>query len=250
MAASRQLLLDLGTPPPARFETFLGAQNYELVTRLRTLGSELATGPVADRNFYIWGETGSGRSHLLQALCHEAPAHQARFASPPSPLTAFSFDPAVALYAVDDCERLNPAQQIALFNLFNEVRAHPGSALVIAGNAAPLALTVREDLRTRLGWGLVFQVAPLTDADKIEALRQAAKARGLALADDVPAYLLTHFQRDMPSLMRLLDALDRYSLEQHRAVTLPLLRAMLSATSQESLSPIDAAADNLNSRFK
>ncbi len=79
---------------------------------------------------------------------------------------------------------------------------------------------------------------------------RAAKARGLVLADDVPAYLLTHFQRDMPSLMRLLDALDRYSLEQHRAVTLPLLRAMLNATSQDPLSPIDAAADNLDSRFK
>jgi DnaA family protein len=229
MAASRQLLLDLGTPPLARFESFLGAGNLELVTRLRNLGRELAAGPVADRSFYIWGETGCGRSHLLHALCHEAQPGQARFASPPSPLTAFSFDPAVALYAIDDCDALNPAQQIALFNLFNEVRAHPGSALVIAGNAAPLALKVREDLRTRLGWGLVFQVAALSDTDKLEALRQVAKARGLVLADDVAPYLLTHFRRDMPSLMRLLDALDRYSLERQRAVTLPLLRAMLAA---------------------
>ena len=115
-----------------------------------------------------------------------------------------------------------------LFNLFNEVRAHPASALIATGNAAPLGLAVREDLRTRLGWGLVFHLQALGDAGKLEALKQAARARGLTLADDVPAYLLTHFQRDMPSLMGLLDALDRYSLEQHRAVTLPLLRAMLA----------------------
>ncbi|MDL5462127.1 DnaA/Hda family protein, partial [Escherichia coli] len=84
-----------------------------------------------------------------------------------------------------------------------------------------LALHVREDLRTRLGWGLVFQLAPLSDADKIEVLRQAARQRGIALTADVPAYLLNHFRRDMPSLMALLDALDRFSLERQRAITLP-----------------------------
>jgi len=108
------------------------------------------------------------------------------------------------------------------------VRAHPVSALVATGNAAPIALAVREDLRTRLGWGLVFHLAPLTDEGKAAVLKHAAHERGIALADDVPAYLLTHFRRDMPSLMALLDALDRFSLEQKRAVTLPLLRAMLA----------------------
>jgi len=223
----RQLLLDLGTPPPSTFETFLDGDNFELLTRLRRLRLELAAGPLADRSFYIWGEAGSGRSHLLHALCHEAPAGQACFLGAQSPLAAFSFEPGVALYCVDDCETLTPTQQIALFNLFNEVRAHPASALIVTGNAPPLGLEVREDLRTRMGWGLVFQLRALGDAGKLEALRQAARVRGLTLADDVPPYLLTHFQRDMPSLMALLDALDRYSLEQQRAVTLPLLRAML-----------------------
>ncbi len=115
-----------------------------------------------------------------------------------------------------------------MFNLFNEVRAHPTSALVAAGNAAPIGMTVREDLRTRLGWGLVFHLAPLPDEGKAAVLKLAARERGIMLADDVPAYLLTHFRRDMPSLMALLDALDRFSLEQKRAVTLPLLRIMLA----------------------
>ena len=224
----RQLTLDLGTPPLATFDNFFAAGNHELVTRLRELDGALAAGPVADRTFYIWGEAGSGRSHLLQALVHEANG-RARFLSPQAPLAAFTFDPKASIYAIDDCERLSGAQQIALFNLFNEVRAHPASALVATGDVAPLGLSVREDLRTRLGWGLVFQLTPLSDESKASALKHAAHERGLAMADDVPAYLLTHFRRDMPSLMTLLDELDRFSLEQKRAVTLPLLRTMLAA---------------------
>jgi DnaA-homolog protein len=226
---SRQLTLDLGTPPPSTFDNFFAGANAELVTRLRELDAALAAGPVADRTFYVWGETGSGRTHLLEALVHDAPPGHARYAGPQSSLAAFAFDPAVALYAIDDCERLNGAQQIALFNLVNEVRAHPTSALVVTGNAAPMGLDVREDLRTRMGWGLVFHVAPLADEGKAAVLKRAARERGINLADDVPAYLLTHFRRDMPSLMALLDALDRFSLEQKRAVTLPLLRTMLAS---------------------
>jgi DnaA-homolog protein len=232
----RQLTLDLGTPPLATFDNFFAAGNHELVTRLRELEGALAAGPVADRTFYVWGEAGSGRSHLLQALMHEADG-RARFLSPQAPLAAFSFDPTATLYAVDDCERLSGAQQIALFNLFNEVRAHPASALVATGNVAPLGLSVREDLRTRLGWGLVFQLTPLSDESKVTALKHAARERGIVLADDVPAYLLRHFRRDMASLMTLLDELDRFSLEQKRAVTLPLLRTMLAAKDENPPRP-------------
>jgi DnaA family protein len=227
-ASHRQLTLDLGTPPPKTFDNFFAGANAELVARLAGLDAELAAGPVADRTFYVWGEPGSGRSHLLQAIVASTPAERARFAAPQSPLSAFGYDPRVAIYAVDDVDLLTGAQQIALFSLFNEVRANPGSALVAAGNAAPLHLAVREDLRTRLGWGLVFHLAALADDGKAAVLKHAARERGLALADDVPAWLLTHYRRDMPSLMRVLDALDRFALEQKRAVTLPLLRAMLT----------------------
>jgi len=225
----RQLTLDLGTPPPSTFDNFHTGANAELVARLSGLDAALAAGPVTDRTFYVWGEPGNGRSHLLHALVHNAPPGHARYLGPQSALAAFVFDPRVAIYAVDDCDALSGAQQIALFNLFNEVRAHPTCALVATGGAAPMGLAVREDLRTRLGWGLVFHLAPLSDDGKAAVLKLAARERGIALADDVPAYLLTHFRRDMPSLMALLDALDRFSLEQKRAVTLPLLRTMLAA---------------------
>jgi DnaA-homolog protein len=248
----RQLTLDLGTPPPSTFDNFFAGANAELVTRLRELDNALSAGPVADRTFYVWGESGSGRTHLLQALVHEAPPGHARFAGPQSSLAAFSFDPRVALYAIDDCDALSAAQQIAVFNLFNEVRAHPTSALVAAGNAPPIGMTVREDLRTRLGWGLVFHLAPLPDEGKAAVLKLAARERGIMLADDVPAYLLTHFRRDMPSLMALLDALDRFSLEQKRAVTLPLLRTMLAKPDADERraatgSPASVAASSTSS---
>lgn len=248
----RQLTLDLGTPPPSTFDNFFAGANAELVARLRELYGALADGPLADRSFYIWGEAGSGRSHLLEALVHQAPPGQARFAGPQSGLAAFRFHPAVALYVVDDCDALSGAQQIALFNLFNEVRAHPASALVATGNAAPIGLAVREDLRTRLGWGLVFHLAPLPDDAKATVLKHAARERGIALADDVPAWLLTHFRRDMPSLMALLDALDRFSLEQKRAVTLPLLRTMLASTACSDSGVVSGEAPSGNGfmRFK
>ncbi len=224
----RQLTLDLGTPPPSTFDNFHIGANAELVARLRGLDAALMAGPIADRTFYVWGEPGNGRSHLLHALADEAPPGHVRYLGPQSALAAFTFDPRVTIYAVDDCDSLSGAQQIALFNLFNEVRSYPACALVATGNAPPMGLAVREDLRTRLGWGLVFHLAPLSDEGKAAILKLAARERGIALADDVPAYLLTHFRRDMPSLMGLLDALDRFSLEQKRAVTLPLLRAMLA----------------------
>jgi DnaA-homolog protein len=227
-ASPRQLTLDLGTPPPKTLDNFFAGANAELVARLAGLDAELSAGPVADRTFYVWGEPGSGRSHLLQALVASTPGHRARFAGAQSSLSAFDYDPRVAIYAVDDVDLLSAVQQVALFNLFNEVRANSGSALVAAGHAAPLHLGVREDLRTRLGWGLVFHLTPLGDDGKAAVLKHAARERGLALADDVPAWLLTHYHRDMPSLMRVLDALDRFALEQKRAVTLPLLRTMLA----------------------
>ncbi|MEX3548260.1 MAG: DnaA regulatory inactivator Hda [Burkholderia sp.] len=235
MTATRQLTLDFGTPPPRTFENFTIGANDELVSRLRRLDPAPAAGPVADdRSFYVWGEAGSGRSHLLQALVYDTSYGSARYLTPQSLLGAIAFDPRVSLYAVDDIDAMSDTQQIALFNLFNEVRAHPSSAFVSAGSAAPLALDVREDLRTRLGWGLVFHLAPLADADKAGVFKRAARDRGIAIADDVPAYLLTHYRRDMSSLMTLLDALDRFSLEQKRAVTLPLLRTLLATLEREA----------------
>jgi DnaA-homolog protein len=218
----RQLLLDLGADKPQTLDTFVIGQNAELTQLMHLLAQRAAT--TLDQRFvYLWGEPGSGKTHLLRAL---AARPNARYIGTGANAGAFRFTAEVTLYLIDDCEKLSPEAQIAAFGLFNQVREN-GVALVAAGPVAPAVLPVREDLRTRLGWGLIYRVHGLTDDEKIAALTQAADARGLALSPGVLPYLITHFRRDMRSLSAMLDAMDRYSLETQRPITVPLLRSLL-----------------------
>jgi DnaA family protein len=217
----RQLLLDLHADKPqslANFEAGKNAELYQLLCRLAARCAE-----PNDRFVYIWGQAGAGKTHLLRAL---AASPRSRYLPAGAAPEAYQFDPALRLYLLDDCEQFSAAAQIAAFNLFNEVREH-GALMVTAGAVPPAVLPVREDLRTRMGWGLIYQVHELSDEDKIAALNRAARARGLMLSPGVLPYLITHFQRDMRSLSAMLDALDRYSLETQRPITLPLLRSLL-----------------------
>ncbi|GGC08918.1 DnaA regulatory inactivator Hda [Oxalicibacterium flavum] len=218
----RQLLLDLPADKPQTLESFVTGANAELAALLQRVAHAQATS-LDERFVYLWGEAGAGKSHLLQAL---AATPRARLLTPASALADFDYDPDTALYLIDDTQQLSAEAQIAAFALFNQVRERGGN-LVAAGNAAPAGLAVREDLRTRLGWGLIYQVHGLSDDDKIAALTHAAQARGIVLSAGVLPYLLTHFARDMRSLSAMLDALDQYSLETKRPITLPLLRELL-----------------------
>src|SRR5207249_9992196 len=101
--------------------------------------------------------------------------------------------------------------------------------VVARGTAEPARLVLRDDLRSRLAWGLVCQLEPLPDAEEALYLRAEAARRGLRLSDEVVWYLLNHLPRDLGSLHRVLEVLDRYSLANQRAVTLPLVREALSA---------------------
>jgi DnaA family protein len=221
----RQLLLDLSAQQPPTFDTFVTGQNAELLQRLQDIAAAHAQPTLNDRFIYLWGETGAGKTHLLQSLAQQGAAG-ARLIPADADDGAFDYDPAIQCYLLDDCEQLPPASQIAAFALFNQIR-ELGGYLVSAGAQPPAQLQVREDLRTRLGWGLIYQVHGLTDDEKIAALTQSAQARGMTVSAGILSYLLTHYRRDMPSLSRMLDALDRYSLETKRPITLPLLRDLL-----------------------
>jgi DnaA family protein len=131
-----------------------------------------------------------------------------------------------AVIAIDSIEHASPEAQARMFTLFNGLREHGGHLL--AASRLPLAAQpLREDLRTRLGWGLVYELTPLADADKPAALAAYAQARGFRLADEVIGYLLAHGRRDMGTLIGMLVALDRHSLATKRAITVPMLRAWL-----------------------
>ncbi|MBC7859244.1 MAG: DnaA regulatory inactivator Hda [Burkholderiaceae bacterium] len=217
----KQLALDLGAEQVQSLDSFEVGRNAELTQLMHQFAARTSREHFA----YIWGEQTAGKSHLLRAL---GATPGARYISPFSIESEFVYAPEVDLYLLDDCEKLSPLAQIDAFALFNQIREH-GAFMVSSGAVAPAMLPVREDLRTRMGWGLIYQLHGLSDDEKVAALTHAAAARGLTLSTGVLPYLLSHFQRDMRSLSTMLDSLDQYSLETQRPITLPLLREWLQA---------------------
>jgi DnaA family protein len=218
----KQLLLDLSAQQPQTLDSFVVGRNVELTQLLRQYADHADKLP-GERFVYLWGEAGAGKTHLLQALATDS---RARYIPAGASESEYLFDPGTVLYLLDDCEQLSPAAQIAAFALYNQIKEN-GGLLVAVGDTPPADLVLREDLRTRLGWGLIYQVHGLSDDEKIAALTKAAQARGIGLSPGVLPYLITHFRRDMRSLSAMLDALDQYSLETQRPITLPLLRNLL-----------------------
>ena len=221
----RQLLLQLAPPPAPTLDNFVPGRNGAALQALR----DIARGAGAERFVYLWGEPGSGRTHLLLGLAQAAGARKALYLSgaPGKHLQNDALEDD-RLIAVDDVQDLSAGDQVALFDLYNRARA-AGGALVASGDAAPAQLALRADLRSRLAWGLAYQLHPLSDAEKTAALREHARGRALELSEEIIAYLLKHARRDMANLIAILDALDRYSLEQKRPVTLPLVRDALDS---------------------
>ncbi|MDR2260381.1 MAG: DnaA regulatory inactivator Hda [Azoarcus sp.] len=223
----KQLLLDLGPDRPPTLENFVPGDNIELLADIALFAA--GRPPLPGAHFYLWGAPGSGRSHLLQAAAarareHGRPAFSIAAAEAAGNLPADKN----ALLAIDDIEQLSPPAQIALFNAFNRARGN-GQSLLLAGPAAPRELgpALREDLRTRIGQSLIFEVRPLDDTARTAILHALAARRGLRLADDVVGFMLNHGRRDLPSMAAALGALDTASLEHKRPITLPLLRQLI-----------------------
>jgi DnaA family protein len=217
----KQIPLGLTPDPAQRFDSFVAGANAAVLEHLR--GLSLPAAPV-----YLWGPPGSGKTHLLRAMVAEREQHGERaawFAA--SDATPWQLDEAWSLIVFDDCERYDALQQQAAFSLFVQASAL-GLQVAAAGRVPPVDLPVREDLRTRLGWGHVFAVQPLAEDHVRAVLRREADRRGVFLSDEVMGYLLTRFARDLKHLMALLDRLDGFALSQQRAVTVPLLKRMLS----------------------
>ena len=243
----KQFALDLSHTPKASLENYLPGKDLALISTLQDLSQSwhlqskmTQTNPLNQRWIYWWGPEGSGRTHLLVALRNAAaaagidyfslgPLEPASWVRLEEKMTALIDSDAPSVITVDDVDRLDDRLVGALFRILNGVQASKSIHIFMAGKVAPVGLEIREDLRTRLGWGLVFQTELLDDDAKIQALEQAAQARGLVLSPDVLPWLLSRFYRDMPNLMALIDALDAYSLETKRAVTLPLVRELLQA---------------------
>jgi DnaA family protein len=213
-----QLLLDIAPDWSPTLENFVAGRNEELIATL----PQMLVGDIAERSIYLWGEANSGKTHLLLAIL--GAAHELGL----STAQASKNVPGMAqVVAVDNVEGLDAEAQVELFTLYNRMR-DSGGLLIVSGNAAPAHLQLRDDLRTRLGWGLVYELQPLSDEEKAAALAAHAAARGFELPAEVTQYLLRHGRRDWPYLLATLDALDTQCLRLQRGASVPLLKEVMA----------------------
>jgi DnaA-homolog protein len=223
---TEQLVFELAAPEPPSFANFLPGRNAEALSTVE----RLASGQIAETGVFLWGAPGAGKTHLLRAAIRavEARGAAAVYLAEPGVLVAHDAQwlATRSVVSIDSIDQATAEEQGRLFTLFNGLDSH-GGHLIAASRVAQTQLAVRDDLRTRLGWGLVYEIAVLADADKPAALAGFARRRGFRLADDVIEYLLVHGRRDMPALLDTLSALDRHSLATKRAITVPMLRAWL-----------------------
>ena len=220
----QQIALDIGLVPSASLDNFLAGPNEAALMHLKLWTSNAMRSPVPT---YVWGDTASGKSHLLKAVREALRTQGAQVgwidATVHEPA---EFNPAWGAVLLDDVHLYTAVQQHAAFNWF--INAQTEQRWVLGAGALPPAdLQLRDDLRTRLGWGHVFALHVLSEAERRAVLRREADARGVFLSDDVMDFMLTRFSRDLGSLMHLLQQLDGYALSTKRAITIPLIKSML-----------------------
>lgn len=208
----QQLLLDIQPPARPGFDNFVVGQNAEAIHSLKNALLVQS----APHFIYVWGESGSGKSHVLSACQAMA-----------------DYMPQLELVCVDDVHSLDNDAQITLFNTYNRMRDANAmqtanyASLIVTGNAAPTHMQLRDDLATRLAWGLTYQLKSLTDEEKALALLKHADSRGMRLPTDVIEYCLRYLRRDLPTLIETINALDAWSLTTKKPMTVPMLRQLL-----------------------
>jgi DnaA family protein len=230
MTGMKQIALDIGLASVPSFANFFAGPNEAALKHLELWTHNSLRSPVPT---YIWGEPGSGKTHLLKAVIQALHMQGARVGwMDASSLEPPEFNESWAAVVLDECHLYTAVQQQAAFNWFvnalNSSDGHPRWVLA-AGGLPPADLALREDLRTRLGWGHVFELHALSEPERRAVLRVEADARGVFLSDEAMDFMLRRFSRDLSSLMQLLDKLDGYALQTQRAITIPLIKAMLES---------------------
>ncbi|MET0311857.1 MAG: DnaA regulatory inactivator Hda [Burkholderiaceae bacterium] len=220
----KQIALDIGLATGPTLASFFAGPNEAAVRHLQLWAGNPTRSPVPT---YLWGSAASGKTHLLEAVREQLRGQgvsagwlSGAVAEPPA------FEDSWGAVIMDDVHLYTAVQQHAAFNWFVNAQTHQRWVLA-AGATPPADLKLREDLRTRLGWGHVFQLQVLSEPERRAVLRQHADARGVFLGDEVMDFMLTRFSRDLGSLVQLLEQLDGYALQTKRAITIPLIKSML-----------------------
>jgi DnaA family protein len=222
--AAYQLPLQIKLNDAATFDNYQVGANADTVKILQQ-GHE--------PYLYLWSAEATGKTHLLQALCHSLGQGQAIYL----PLQELAQYPAdvlndleqFSLVCLDDVQYIAGRSdwELGLFHLYNRLREQ-GGRLCITSNVSPEQLNVHlADLLSRLKWGPVFQLQALKDEGKIKAMQLRARQRGIDLADEVAKFLLNRYPRDLHNLFALLDKLDSASLQAQRRLTIPFVKQWL-----------------------
>lgn len=227
---SNQLTLGVGLKDEATFTNYYAGENGPLIQELKN-----AAKGYGERVIYFCGSGGQGCTHLLQACCHEA--NRNKLSSVYIPLAALiDFSPAIfegleslSLVCIDDLHLIagRPAWEEAFFHAYNRIH-DSGQRLIVTANVMPKSLGVAlPDVVSRLSWGVVFQLQPLTDKEKLAVLVMRAERRGMTLSEEVGKFILNHCPRHMSTLFAALEALDKTSLAAQRKLTIPFVKFVL-----------------------
>ncbi|WP_221801855.1 DnaA regulatory inactivator Hda [Oceanobacter mangrovi] len=222
-----QLTLSVSIRDDARIANFYPGPNEEVIQAVQQQWTVSG-----DPYLFIWGEHGSGRSHLLQAACHYADGlgHRSVYL-PLEELHGFSPEVLESLeqyplVVLDDLDAVlgDDAWELALFHLFNRVQDNEGH-LIIGASQSPKSLPVQlPDLQSRLLWGVSYHLESLQPEERALALVLRARQRGIALAEDVARFIVTRGPQEMEGLASILDHLDRASLSHQRKLTIPFVK--------------------------
>ena len=216
-------LFDFARAAPPRLGNFVAADNSEVLQAV----TALAIGESSEPTIYLWGESASGKTHLLQAACAAAKKNSIAHyilgcensLPPPSP----------GLLAVDDAESLADEARRDLFNWFNYAKkTDSGIRLLVAGRESPSAAPFADELRTRLGGGLVFRLRPLMDAEMREAMLRHCERKNYRLPTEIADFLLLRMPRALSQLLAAVDDLDEFALSSHRPLNLKTTRDWLA----------------------
>ncbi|OOF60271.1 DnaA inactivator Hda [Rodentibacter myodis] len=228
---NQQLPLPIHQIDDDTLENFYADNNLLLLDSLRKNSLQ-----VQQQFFYIWGQEGSGKSHLLRALSNQYLTEQRAAIYVPLNKSRY-FSPAVLenleqqeLVCLDDLQSVigDPEWEVAIFDLFNRIKAEGTTLLLVSATASPSALNVQlPDLASRLKWGEIYQLAPLTDEQKLEVLQKNARQRGIELPAETAQFLLKRLDRDTHTLLQTLEKLDKASLQAHRNLTIPFVKETL-----------------------
>lgn len=192
-----QLILNIIPTPECSFANFVAGKNDEVLSTLLDFDNDLCSSKI----LFLWGEEGSGKTHLISSLNSN-------------------------ILKVEDIDGFNEEEQYHLFNLINEVRASQKQLIISANKSPNEIIGIRDDLLSRLQWGLVLNLKPLSDQEKFNVIEDHAKQLGLHINDNVIKYCLNNLRRDLNTLINTLEALNEWSLKTKSSITINLIKKL------------------------